>query len=339
MNSVAEDIANMLEAESSLGLTLGDSLHMYREPAKPNNTVTVFEVPGMSPVGLLNSNEDTSHYERPAIQIRVRNNKPEDNFALCYQIQNILQARCHEIWGDYYYSVIYSTSNPSMLDWDASNRVRIVLNFNVQRRLLPDIHPITNFTATVVTGNFIYLTWDYTNIHSTTIIERSLDGSNYSVIATVGVNKSYYLDTDVFPDVFYYYRIRSHRGTKYSVYSFASILNELTFGNQYLIFGVGGYLIRKGVRVIDDKSYLMTDKTLNVLGFDGVEGIDWENLQSTLIFSSFNYFIMEFGGTQIRKEIRVIGGQSYFATDKTKTITGFDGVEDVDWENITVTVI
>jgi len=135
MNSVAEDIANMLAAESSLDLVLGTTLHIYREPATPNNTVTVFEVPGMPPMGLLASNEDTKHYERPAIQIRVRNIDPQAAFELSYTIQTLLHARAQETWGSYFYSVIYSTSNPTMLDWDASNRVRIVLNFNVQRRL------------------------------------------------------------------------------------------------------------------------------------------------------------------------------------------------------------
>lgn len=135
MNSVAEDVANMLVAESSLDLVLGTNLHIYREPAMPNNTVTIFEVPGMSPIGLLTSNEDTKHYERPAIQIRIRNIEPQAAFELAYTLQNTLHARVQETWGDYVYTVIYSTSNPTMLDWDASNRVRIVLNFNVQRRL------------------------------------------------------------------------------------------------------------------------------------------------------------------------------------------------------------
>lgn len=135
MNSVVEDIGNMLLAESSLDLTLGINLHLYREPATPDNTVTLFEAPGMSPVGLLGSNEDTKHYERPSIQIRIRNRKAEDGFALAYTIMNILQARAQEIWGSYLYSVIYAVGSPGMLDWDASNRVRIVLNFNIQRRL------------------------------------------------------------------------------------------------------------------------------------------------------------------------------------------------------------
>jgi hypothetical protein len=135
MNSVVEDIGNMLLAESSLDLTLGTTLHYYREPAMPDNTVTLFEAPGMAPIGTLDSNEDTKHYERPSIQIRIRNRNAQDGFSLAYTIMNILQARAQETWGDYLYSVIYAVGSPGALDWDVSNRIRIVLNFNIQRRL------------------------------------------------------------------------------------------------------------------------------------------------------------------------------------------------------------
>lgn len=136
MNSSVEDIKDMLVAESSLDLTLGTNLHLYREPPLPDNTVSIFEAPGMPPIELLSSNEDTKHYERPAIQIRIRNKDAQIGFQLAYEIFNILQARGHEVWGDYYYSVIYAMGNPTPLDWDASNRMRIVLNFNIQRRLI-----------------------------------------------------------------------------------------------------------------------------------------------------------------------------------------------------------
>jgi hypothetical protein len=133
--SVCNDIKSMLVAESSLDLVFGKNLHIHREPPHPDNTVTVFETPGMPPIGLLDSNEDTKHYERPSIQIRIRNTSADAGFNLAYTIQNILQARAQETWGAYLYSVIYASSNPMLLDWDEVSRVRIVLNFNIQRRL------------------------------------------------------------------------------------------------------------------------------------------------------------------------------------------------------------
>lgn len=136
MNSIVEDIKDMLEADSALGLTFGTDLFLYKEPAKPVNVVTLFETPGMPPIGLLGSDTDTKHYERPSMQIRVRNKTAEGAFELAYQIQGVLQATANEQWGDYYYSLIYAVSNPSMVDWDEANDIRVVLNFNIQRRLI-----------------------------------------------------------------------------------------------------------------------------------------------------------------------------------------------------------
>ena len=135
MNSVVEDIRNMLEQDSSLGLELGDNLHLYREPPKPNDCVTLFEVPGMPPIITLGE-KDTKQYEKPSLNIRVRNTDAVNAYALAYQIIEVLNLTSHEIWGDYLYTSIYSTSQPFELDWDENNRIRISLNFNIQRRLI-----------------------------------------------------------------------------------------------------------------------------------------------------------------------------------------------------------
>jgi len=135
MNAAIEDISSMLLAETTLGLVFGTSLHLYKEPAQPHNTVTLFETTGMPPIVTLGSNKDTKHYEKPSIQIRVRNSSAADAYALAYEIQKRLQARAQETWGDYFYSVVYAVGNPFELDWDLNNRIRVVLNFNIQRRL------------------------------------------------------------------------------------------------------------------------------------------------------------------------------------------------------------
>lgn len=136
MNSIIEDIRLMLEAESSLGLVFNDNLFLYREPAKPINSVTLFEAPGMPPVGLLGSNEDSKHYERPALQVRIRNVDPQAAFQQGLEISNALHARANEVWGDYYYALIYTTTQPYMLDWTDGSNIRVLLNFNIQRRLI-----------------------------------------------------------------------------------------------------------------------------------------------------------------------------------------------------------
>ena len=135
MNSVVEDIKDILEAENALGLVLGTNLFLYREPAMPNEIVTLFETPGMQPIGLLSSDTDTKHYERPSMQIRVRYKTAETALAMAYAVEKVLNVVANETWGDYYYALIYSMTNPFMTDWDEENRIRIILNFNIQRRL------------------------------------------------------------------------------------------------------------------------------------------------------------------------------------------------------------
>jgi hypothetical protein len=136
MNAAIEDIKDMLEAESALGLTFATDLFLYREPAKPDNTVTLFEGPGIAPIGLLGSNEDTKHYERPSIQVRIRNREANVAVQLGYEIISVLHARAHEKWGSYYYELIAVIGTPYLMDWDENNRARVILNFNIQRRLV-----------------------------------------------------------------------------------------------------------------------------------------------------------------------------------------------------------
>lgn len=135
MNAAIEDIKNMLLAESSLDLVLGENLHLYREPAKPDETVTLFEVEGMPIVGLLDANEDTKHIERTSIQIRIRTRNAENGYVLGAKLIQLLHGVANEEWGDYFYLLIHHISGPALVDWDDSNRARIVVNFNIQRRL------------------------------------------------------------------------------------------------------------------------------------------------------------------------------------------------------------
>jgi len=50
---------------------------------------------------------------------------------------------------------------------------------------------------------------------------------------------------------------------------------------QYYVYKEAGcnYKVRTGVR----NGYDIVDKTLTELGFDGIENIDWVNIESTLI--------------------------------------------------------
>ena len=134
MNSCSRDIKDMLEADSALGLVYADNLFIGREPAKPYNCVIIFDTLGFAPDMMLDNN--SLGYERPSIQIRVRNIDYMTGWSLIENIKESLHGRAQEPWNGTLYSVIYCSSGPAMLDWDNNDNVRFIINFNLQRRSL-----------------------------------------------------------------------------------------------------------------------------------------------------------------------------------------------------------
>lgn len=130
MLSTSEDIKDMLESESSLGLTFQTDLFVGREPSKPDNCVTIFDTPGYPPMLTLGND---SQYYYPSVQIRVRNRDYQDGYALISSIVALLHGKHHEVWNNTHYSVIACVSEPFLLDWQEHN-ARFVCNFNIQRR-------------------------------------------------------------------------------------------------------------------------------------------------------------------------------------------------------------
>ena len=130
MNVPSKDIKDMLEAETSLGLTFTTDLFVGKEPALPNNIITIFDTPG----GSADLYADrTIRWERPAIQIRSRNTSYVAGWDILDDIRNVLQGRANETWNGTFYGLITAAGDIFLLDWDENNRARFVLNFNIQR--------------------------------------------------------------------------------------------------------------------------------------------------------------------------------------------------------------
>lgn len=130
MNIPSEDIRDMLEADSSLGLIYATNLFIGKEPPKPIDCVTIFDTPGYpSPLTL-----DNQLYQKPSVQIRVRDSSYLDGMALAQNIMLSLHGRAGETWNGTLYTVIYCSSGPALLDWDDNNNSRFFINFEIQRR-------------------------------------------------------------------------------------------------------------------------------------------------------------------------------------------------------------
>lgn len=131
MNTPTKDIKDMLVAESSLALTYATNLFIAREPAKPNDCVTIFDMPGGSPQLALDKDEA---YYYQSVQVRVRNIDYNAGWAIANDILVFLHGQAGQVWNNTVYTVIYCLQGPFMLDWDENNRVRFIINFNLQRR-------------------------------------------------------------------------------------------------------------------------------------------------------------------------------------------------------------
>ena len=132
MNSCAEDIKDMLVAESSLALTYGEDLFIGKEPVSPINCVTVYDTSGFAPQLTLQGRNDNYYY--PSVQIRVRNTKYTTGWDVVQDIADALHGRHSETWNGTLYTMIRTSSGPALLDWDERGRVHFVVNFFIQRR-------------------------------------------------------------------------------------------------------------------------------------------------------------------------------------------------------------
>jgi hypothetical protein len=133
MNVPSKDIKDILEAygeSSGLGLDYAIDLFIGREPAKPDNCVTIFDTPGYPPY--LGVGGEVG-YEYPSVQIRIRNIKYTPGWEQAEAIKNVLHGMNHTTVNGTLYTVIICSSGPALLDWDDNGRVRFILNFNLQR--------------------------------------------------------------------------------------------------------------------------------------------------------------------------------------------------------------
>jgi len=131
MNPASRDICSILEGQSSLGLTFASNLFVGKEPAQPDNCVTVFDIPGMEPSLMIDGSSGNLF---PSVQVRVRNNSYKDGWDLIHNIENILHGIHSEVWNGTEYLLIEATNNPFLLDWDDNNRARFVVDFNIYRK-------------------------------------------------------------------------------------------------------------------------------------------------------------------------------------------------------------
>lgn len=130
MNSMAFDVADMLEAESALGLNLGLDLFIDRHPSISTLICVVNNTSAASPSITL----DKKTYFNSSVQIMVKGPDYNIAFNLINNIMGLLHGRAQETWNGTLYSVIQAVSEPMPLGTDDKQNHIFVCNFNAMRR-------------------------------------------------------------------------------------------------------------------------------------------------------------------------------------------------------------
>ena len=130
MNPSSVDIKDIIVA-GGLGLAFASTLFIGKEPVSPDDCVTIFDTPG-EPPDTFYSNDAV--YNRPSIQIRVRNTSYLSGWAIINNIKVLLHNLAQTTVNGTLYSAVFCSSEPALLDWDANDRARFVTTFDIQRR-------------------------------------------------------------------------------------------------------------------------------------------------------------------------------------------------------------
>lgn len=129
--SPAEDIATLLQT-NSFG-TLGTDLFVNGSPDPPDNSVEVNDSGGVYPVDAMGSSSSKPMFERPGIQVKVRNNSNSTAAEKIYDIFVLLHGYAGTI-GDMEYLFIEASQSPFKLFKDENERSVYVCNFLLNRR-------------------------------------------------------------------------------------------------------------------------------------------------------------------------------------------------------------
>jgi len=127
MNSPAYDVANILES-TAFGLgVIGTDIFIGREPASPDNCITVFDTGGYEP-----ESSDVV-YELPTVMIKVRNKTYTNGYAKIAAIKAALHKAANIAEGTTRYIAIWAQSDIITLGYDDNNRALFSVNFRIHR--------------------------------------------------------------------------------------------------------------------------------------------------------------------------------------------------------------
>jgi len=137
MNPPSIDIKDLLNGDTSLGLTFQTDLHVSYLPDDddtPNLCVAVFDTPGESPEHGVDAD---SPAENPGVMVMVRGNIREysEAYMLANDIKNFLKGESNHNFtlNGTKYVGIWSEGNPIPIGYDDEGRPLFTINFRIKR--------------------------------------------------------------------------------------------------------------------------------------------------------------------------------------------------------------
>lgn len=124
MNSPAYDIAQILAGISGMGI-FGTDIFTGHEPSSPDNCITIYDTGGFAP-------DVAEDYQRPTIQIRVRNKAYNVGYGVIYAIKKELHGTSRQE-GGVNYTGIWVMSDIIPLGYDSNLREIFTCNFRIHR--------------------------------------------------------------------------------------------------------------------------------------------------------------------------------------------------------------
>jgi hypothetical protein len=128
MNPPSEDIKDILDDASSLGLTFATDLFVSEMPISPDACVAIYDTGG-EPA------EPDYVYERPTVQVKVRGarGRYRDAHILAQTIRDLLNGMHNEELNGARYIAIWIETDVIFIGYDESHRPQFTLNLRIHR--------------------------------------------------------------------------------------------------------------------------------------------------------------------------------------------------------------
>ena len=130
MNPPSVDMKDLMDGDSSLGLSFGVDLFVSEIPETPGLAVGLYDYGGLAP-------EVNYNYERPNVQVLVRGTKLSGAYVTAHKkgqaIRDFLIAQRNPIINGARYIGIWALSDVSFLGYDENHRPQVTVNFRLHR--------------------------------------------------------------------------------------------------------------------------------------------------------------------------------------------------------------